>query len=401
MVDVRDLWQESPSAELVLRDGKLMAMNPAAEKLLGITASDLGDSIWEERVFDEKARKKFRSFLESQAPVSSGLDASGADGSIRHIRFLKRNIPSHGTLLSVQDVTETREDAEAFQAGYDEFIRVTTDLEDALATIEKQNRQLERQKQILEGELQVAHAVQAQILSQDFEKHTLVNVFGTYQAMTELGGDMWEFFESENGTWVVIADVMGHGVASSLISIAAKSIFKRRFEEASSGKMDLAELVKAANRDLCELTHSNYFLTACAVHIDSNHRLEYLTAGHPPVLYVPADSSRQVELLFTEQPMLGVFRNIEYHSVPFQMFEGDRIFIYTDCLIESVNAEGDVIDLLQIADRLRLKPGTTPQTVVQGMLEYRREFAGSDRLPDDLTMVCIEIPQAAGLRVAK
>ncbi len=396
MVDVRDLWHESPSAEMVIRDGMLVAMNPAAEKLLGLTHADLESDAWEERVLGEKNRKKFRSFLSGQASVSSGLDAVSADGSVRHVRFLKRSIPSHGVLLSVQDITETREDAQAFQAGYDEFIRVTTDLEDALDTIEKQNRLLERQKQILQNELQVAHAVQAQILSQDFERHTLVKLGGAYQAMTELGGDMWEFFESEDSTWIVIADVMGHGVASSLISIAAKSIFKRRFEEASVSGMGVAAMVSAANRDLVEITHSNYFLTACVVRVDREYKMDFLTAGHPPILYIPADAKKPPQLLFTEQPMLGVFREIPYQSVPHRMYPGDRLLLYTDCLIESLNEQGESIDLEKIAERLRFRKDSTPTSVVQEMLEYRREFAG-DRLPDDLTMVCLEVP---GGRVA-
>ncbi|MBL8019843.1 MAG: serine/threonine-protein phosphatase [Leptospirales bacterium] len=396
MSDSRDLWHESPSAEVLLENGCISALNAAAGNLLGLTEKDLNVETWEDRVFDERNKKKFQNFLKGIAGISSGLEVKAASGEIRFVRFLKKALPGGTILLSLQDLTESREDAQAFQAGYDEFIRVTTDLEDALGTIEKQNKLLERQKQILESELQIAHLVQAQLLSQDFGRHSLVQIAGVYQAMAELGGDMWEFYESESEIWAAIGDVMGHGVASSLISIAAKSLFKRRFEEASAVGKSLARLSLALNQEMVEITNSNYFLTACVVRIDQHHRMDYLTAGHPPLLHIPADRKKPVNLLFTEQPMLGVFRDIQYVSESVQLELHDRIFLYTDCLVESVNDRGEVINLLDVGDRLRWREGTSASTVIEDMLEFRRDFAGSDQLPDDLTMICIEIPDKAG-----
>jgi len=392
MRESQDLWHESPSAELLLQDGRIVAINGAASKLLGLSDVELSNT-WQERLFDDRNRRKFVSFLSGLAVVSSGLEVRAASGETRFVRFLKKHLSGSAILLSLQDLTETREDAQAFQAGYDEFIRVTMDLEDALATIEKQNKLVERQKEILESELQIAHLVQAQLLSQDFTRLSMAEVAGVYQAMTELGGDMWEFYESENELWVAIGDVMGHGVASSLISIAAKSMFKRRFEEASAVGKDLARLSLSINREMVEITNSNYFLTACLLRIDHDHRMYYLTAGHPPLLYIPGDPKKPVELLFTEQPMLGIFRDLEYHAQTMQLEANDRIFLYTDCLVESVNEKGDVINLLDVGDRIRYRPGTTAASVVEDMLEFRREFAGTDKLPDDLTMVCVQIPE--------
>jgi serine phosphatase RsbU (regulator of sigma subunit) len=393
MMQEKDLWHESPSSEILLGPDGILAMNQSARDLLGLVEKDIGSTQWLSRVFDQRALKKFETFLAGPAQVSAGLEVRAGSGDLRYVRFLKRPVAHGSTIISVQDITETREDAQAFQAGYDEFIRVTMDLEEALSTIEKQNKLVERQKQVLESELQVAHLVQNQILAQDFSRHTLMKVHGAYQAMSDLGGDMWEFYESREGLWTAIGDVMGHGVASSLISIAAKSIFRKCFEDAVRAKHNLARLMQELNSGLLDITNSNYFLTTAVLHITPDYRLEYLTAGHPPILHIPANPSEPVKLLFTEQPMLGIFRTISYRSEETRLSPKDRILLYTDCLIESPNAAGDVIQLEQYGEQLRYKPDESPEQVVNRVLDYRREFSGSDSLPDDLTMICLQVPE--------
>jgi len=393
MMQEKDLWHESPSAEILLGPAGILAMNQSARDLLGLVTNDIGSSEWLSRVFDLRALKKFQNFLAGSTPVSAGLEIRTGNGEVRYVRFLRRIVAGGAAIISVQDITETREDAQAFQAGYDEFIRVTMDLEEALSTIEKQNKLLERQKHVLESELQVAHLVQNQILAQDFSRHSLMQVHGAYQAMSDLGGDMWEFHESREGLWTAIGDVMGHGVASSLISIAAKSIFRKSFEDAVRSGHGLARLMEDLNSGLLDVTNSNYFLTAAVLHISPDYRMQYLTAGHPPILHIPADKRQPVKLLFTEQPMLGIFRTISYRAEEAQLAPGDRILLYTDCLIESPNAAGDVIQLEEYGNQLRFKEGESTEKVVMRVLDYRREFSGSDSLPDDLTMICLQVPE--------
>ena len=265
-----------------------------------------------------------------------------------------------------------------------------------MATIENQRQLLQKHKDNLEKELEIAHRVQTNLFSLNFERYGIVRVAGFYEAMAELGGDMWEFFESENSFFGVLGDVMGHGVASSLISMAAKTLFKKYFENHAEGSLELSRLCKSLNNDIADVTGRNYFITACVIKIDREFRMEYLTAGHPPLLVVHADRTRAPSLLYTEQPMLGIFEDVEYESASIRLSYGDRVLMYTDCLTESVNPVGVPLNILDIAQIIREGSRVHPKEVIEDILDYRQRFSNSTQLPDDLTMVCIDIPEVPG-----
>jgi sigma-B regulation protein RsbU (phosphoserine phosphatase) len=300
-------------------------------------------------------------------------------------------------LVSLTDMTEVRENSEAMQAGYDEFVKLTTELEDALSTIEKQKALMECQRETLQNELNLARTVQNQLFTRDFSGFRLVRAAGFYEAMANLGGDMWEFHESPREFVAVIGDVMGHGVAASLISIAAKTLFRKHFEalDLSDHPGELGPMCTALNRELVEITHGNYYITVCLIRVDRSYTMDYVTAGHPPLFLVRRESERG-RLLYTSQPMLGIFQDAEYESHRIQLRPGDRVLMYTDCLLESFDAGGNALNLQNAANLIRYAPDNSPEQVVQSLLDYRQTFSGSASLPDDLALVCVEVPLTGG-----
>jgi len=387
-----DYWDLSPVAQLILSGNRPVRANRAFYELLNIAPVDLESDSWIVRVFEDSSAQKLRLFLSTEKRNGPLPELKTSEKRSRFLRASKRVLESGDSILAFQDVTQVREDSEAFQAGYDEFIRVTTDLENALETIEKQNALLDQQKNILQNELQIAHMVQTRLYSQEFDRFNLVLAAGYYQAMAQLGGDMWEFAESGDSFLGVIGDVMGHGVASSLISIASKTLFKKKFEEQSRTGIDLAAMTTIINQEIMEVTGGNSFLTAGLIRIDADYKMEYLTCGHPPIIYLPAEQVNDSRECFTEQPMLGIFKNHLFYSESMQLKPGDRVFLYTDCLIESLNPDGKLLNIADVIERIRKNPGSHPKDVIKIILDYRQEFARTEELPDDLAVVCIEIP---------
>jgi len=252
---------------------------------------------------------------------------------------------------------------------------------------------LEEQKALLHKELENAHRVQDNMFQLDFNQFKVVNASGYFEVMTELGGDMWEFHETKREFLGVIGDVMGHGVASSLISISAKMLFRKRFEDYQFYSQNLGDLCFSLTNDLVAITNQNYFITICLIRIKRNYEMEYLTAGHPPLLIVPADNQRDIVLLHTEQTMLGVFSNIEYSSLSHQLEPGDRILMYTDCLVESFSPNGEPLEIEDIGRVMRHGEKVTPDETLEDIISYRNKFTESDVLSDDLTLVCLEVPE--------
>ena len=305
--------------------------------------------------------------------------------------MLKTHLESGEILVTLEDITELKQESQILQATYDQFVDVTVSLQNALDTIEEQKRLLQEQKDILDNELQIAHNVQSRLFQTDFDRFQKANVYGSYQVMSELGGDMWEFYESDEGFLMVLGDVMGHGVDSSLISIAAKHIFKKKFESFYANGTTLASMCEDINNEVMEITGSRHYITVCLLSL-RGREMEYMTCGHPPMILTPADSQKDMQYLITEQPMLGVFENEPYTSKKCQVEPGDRIFLYTDCLTDSMNPEGKTLEIQQIFPLLKSDKNKTAQDVIRDVLGFRQEYSHSDQLPDDLALVCVEIP---------
>ena len=399
-VNLTALWDYSPIPQFVMdRDG-IVNINGACLALLGYEYDDLvGVPRWEEFVFPSPAQSyKFFSYVHEGRRNYTEVEFKTREGRILFVR-IERNlidVDAELFLVALTDITAMREESEAMRAGYDEFVKLTTELEDALSTIEKQKALLEQQQSTLREELSLARSVQNKLFRRDFSDFCLVRMAGFYEAMANLGGDMWEFYETDDDFLGVIGDVMGHGVAASLISIAAKTLFKKRFETLSRPDerrdlKDLGNMCTRLNEELLEITQGDHYITICLVRIDRNLVMHYVTAGHPPLFLVRHGSERG-RLLYTSQPMLGIFRDVTYTSQQVQLRPGDRVLMYTDCLLESFDAGGNALDLHNAADMIRYKADDTPAAVVDRILRYREKFSGSRELPDDLAVVCLEAP---------
>ncbi|MEQ9366547.1 MAG: PP2C family protein-serine/threonine phosphatase [Leptospirales bacterium] len=396
-VDLTALWDFSPIPQFVMDRAAIRQMNGACLALLGYEYDELvGVEGWEEFLFANATQSyKFFSFVFEGRRNHMDVEFRSREKVRLYLRVERKLIlPDEDMyLVALTDLTEIREDSEAMQAGYDEFVKVTTELEGALNTIEKQNALLEKQQQTLQNELNLARTVQNQLFTRDFSEFRRMRVSGFYEAMENLGGDMWEFYETPGEFLAVIGDVMGHGVAAGLISIAAKTLFKKHFEVLSrpEASRDLGQMCTALNLELLEITQGNYYITICLVRVDSENRMYYLTCGHPP-LFLVREGARHGKLLYTSQPMLGVFPEVVYESQSVQLRARDRVLMYTDCLLESFNPEGNPLDLQNVTAMIRYAPDTTPEHVVDRVLDYRQQFSGSASLPDDLAVLCIEVP---------
>lgn len=397
--DTDTLWDFSPTAELVLEAGRITRLNRACRELFLLKELSekhvLDTDDWDAVIFDERNRQLIQRFLSGNESAVS-LDFLTEGGRKLYLTARKKLLDrkTERYLLVFQDVTEIRENSQAFQAGYDEFLKVTIELENALETIESQKEQLQRQKDILENELEIAHSVQEQLFDEDFTRFQHVRVHGYYRAMTELGGDMWEMLEDQGNFMAVLGDVMGHGVAPSLISIAAKALFKKSFEEQAYRPESLARICEHLNTELLDITNGDYYITICSVKIDADFNMEYITAGHPPLMIVPRDPDDEVRFVNTDQPMLGILPRVELNSKQTQVKRGDRILLYTDCLNESLDPEGHTLNVRELADLVRFKDDNTPADAIQNILDHLTRFTGHADFDDDLTLICLEIPVA-------
>ena len=145
------------------------------------------------------------------------------------------------------------------------------------------------------------------------------------------GGDFYDVFPAGEGIVdYLVADASGHNLAASLWTASLKALAA---EYAKPQNLPV-EIVSAINASLCRILPPGAFFTLLYARL--NHRTGQLTvvnAAHPPVVLVHRDAPEPV-ILRQEGDVVGVFADAMFGVTDLTMQVGDRMFLYTDGLIE-------------------------------------------------------------------
>ncbi len=151
-----------------------------------------------------------------------------------------------------------------------------------------------------------------------------------YATLQEAGGDFYDVVQISTDIYgYFVADVAGHDVRTSLLTSALKVLIKQN----SVAIYHPRDTMRMLNRVLCELLPCGQYLTACYAKLNRRSRtLSVVSAGHPPILYVP----RVGEAHYLDIPgdVLGMFPDVSHQQQDIKVAPGDRFFLYSDGLIE-------------------------------------------------------------------
>jgi len=216
-------------------------------------------------------------------------------------------------------------------------------------------------------------------------------VYSKPHGQAQRGGDVYYASSCGTGriTRLLLADVSGHGNAVAATAADLRTLM-RRFVN----RLDQTEFVSLLNRRFAEMSVGGTFATAIVTTFFSpSCRLAVCNAGHPrPLLYSAArsqwillshDETAGSNLLNTP---LGIIAMAEYEQFDVELKPGDCLICYTDALIESNDADGEMLGeagLLKIV-RLLTAPDGGALDAPQRLAERLLEEIGA-RYPDNLT----------------
>jgi serine phosphatase RsbU (regulator of sigma subunit) len=119
----------------------------------------------------------------------------------------------------------------------------------------------------------------------------------------------------------------------------------------------------------------------------------YCAAGHPPLLLWHRATRTLLEL--NERGLLlGVRPSEEYAQTEFTFEAGDRLLIYTDGLVEAVNARGEAFGETQLGEFIATHQDLPAEQFAERLLNSVLGWPenGSARAQaDDITVVVIDI----------
>jgi sigma-B regulation protein RsbU (phosphoserine phosphatase) len=250
-----------------------------------------------------------------------------------------RDIP----IIFVTAMGDSNKLAEALDAGALDYVMKPINKVELLARIRSTLRlkyekdwHKERDKRI-KYELDLAKQVQLSVLS-DPLKNERIEISAVYQPSSELAGDFYAWYPiGPHQYGIILLDMMGHGISSSLVCMYIYSALKDTITGLGDPVLVMQELNRRMNQLHVTDSLINYYFTAIYMVLDTEQRtIEYVNAGHPAGIAV---LDGEVKLLSEGCCAIGFFEGIEI-TKGYATYEKEaRFVLFTDGLTEGIEDE--------------------------------------------------------------
>ncbi len=256
------------------------------------------------------------------------------------------------------------------------------------AGIAIENAQLHEQvvaQKLVEQDLELARQVQLAFLPRTAPKIPGYSFFQYYNPASQIGGDYFDYIElSNNRIVVVLADVVGHGVAAAMFM--AKLSAETRFAFATID--DPRAAMKTLNDRITALG-AERFVTMAAIILDyAKHKANIVIAGHMPPIVLRADKTIEEPGEEAGGPPLGIVEDIPFDSEEIELNPGESMTLYTDGIFEAPNAAGVQYSIERVRQQVRQNSGNIEATGNEIVSQVKRHITGCDQ-EDDMCLVIL------------
>lgn len=201
--------------------------------------------------------------------------------------------------------------------------------------LEMVNCVLDKAKNALWGEMQLARKIQKSLLPKDPELRGF-DIACFSRPASEVGGDYYDIIHCDSYYWVIIGDVSGHGVASGLVMMMAQTAINNLLEyNPALSPSKLLEIVnRTVYKNLCKFLEEKY-MSITAFRLDRDNRLTFAGLHQDILIYRSAD--KHIETISTDGMWIGILDDLSsiLTDNSFMIEKDDIILLYTDGITEA------------------------------------------------------------------
>jgi len=247
-------------------------------------------------------------------------------------------------------------------------------------------------------DLKIAAKVQEDLLPRQFRLAGM-NANWFFKPANFVAGDIFDYFPLGDDYFVFyILDVEGHGIASALTSFAVNNQLNPSVQGLCSRTLNNEESISAAvvetihdlNRQFeGNLDSSRYFTMIYGVVEMSTGHVTMTQAGHPAPIHLSKTSASATELGKGGMPV-GLLSDAKYSTIETRMTIGDRLFLYSDGMLECQNEQGEFYGSERLLRRIQ-EWRDLPIDELDNLFDNDiTHWNGSEAFDDDVSMVILE-----------
>lgn len=250
------------------------------------------------------------------------------------------------------------------------------------------NRDLQVAREFQEALLPMAYPV---VPSPGLSAEVQLEFHHIYRPARTVGGDFFDVLALDDyRAGIFIADVMGHGARSALVTSILHTLL-HGLEAETSHPAALLALVNQRFHALLRAGSDPVFVTAFYLIIDTRTReLRFASAGHPSPLLLAASNASTRDLLDGRpDPALGILPHTQYRTHHGHFAPGDLIFLFTDGIHEACSLNDEEFGLARLRSTVSQSRATSGAALNWTVLDAVLSFTKPAQPPDDICLVSI------------
>ncbi len=242
----------------------------------------------------------------------------------------------------------------------------------------------------LKEDIKFAKQIQYRALPLDDIYWNCLKISSLYVQSEDLGGDFFDIVQlDQNRVFLYIADIAGHGVKSSLLTIFVRQVIRGIVRKEHIGLQDILEELFRSYKDL-HTNIENYFTFLCAIYDKSTGKITFSNAGHNCYPIKVDAVGKATEIQIKGIPVCSIFSEINHEQVEVDLEKGAKIIFYTDGISESYSkvlknqfgSEG----ILEVLEESNI---TDNKLICGKIIQRAAAFAGVSPL-DDMAVLIAE-----------
>ena len=246
----------------------------------------------------------------------------------------------------------------------------------------------------IEHELDLARQVQRSLFPSPLPTVRGVRLAAANRPARIVSGDLYDVIVIDPERLAILcADVSGKGFPAALMAAELQAYVRATlraacvFADTSLGPLPV-QVVALVNHELSRHYGSGRYATMVFAEYDSDTReLRYVNAGqNPPLLIVPDD--RSVALLDVGGPPVGLFEDASYDVGTLTVPGTGTVLIYTDGVVEALNARGEEFGLQRLIGLCSTRRSTVDELLTTIMDDIVTWGEGLEQ-GDDITLLAL------------
>lgn len=266
--------------------------------------------------------------------------------------------------------------------------------------LEERNEELARAFDTIKNDLESAARTQAELLVQPATIQT-VSFDWFFQPSKIIGGDMFGYL-ALNDEYVAFyqLDVAGHGIPSALFSFTLNNLMAGTgkssllMEEAKEAPyyriQDPHEVMSCLNERFQSSVESMlYFTMVYGVIHTPTGKVSISHAGHPPTVWMQTGAG-DAHFVEGEGVPVGMIPGMVYETYDLQLSPGDRLFLYSDGIVECENSQGEMFGQEKLKSLLKESQALPMNDMITAVQRQIEDWQGHDQFDDDVTYLIME-----------